>query len=136
VLAELAAVSLPGLVDGGESCPPSAVAEELLAYDMPLVLSHFGGHPLDVDLMNEAIGLLDAHDELYLDTSVVRYREPLERAIREHPDRVLFGSGSPSIHPNVAVMEILTLDVPEDAMKKVFSNNPGRVVEELAPQEF
>jgi len=57
----------------------------------------------------------------------------LERAIIEHPDRVLFGSGAPSAHPNVAVMEILTLDVPEDAMKKVFSKNPVRVVEELAP---
>ncbi len=136
VLAELAAVSLPVLVHGGQSFPPAAVAEELLSYDVPVILSHFGGHPLDVDLMNEAIELLGAHDELYLDTSVVRYRDPLERAIREHPDRVLFGSGSPSVHPNVAVMEILTLDVPEDAMKKVFSNNPGRVVEELAPQQF
>jgi len=33
----------------------------------------------------------------------------------------------------VAVMEILTLDVPEDAMIKVFSKNASRVVEELAP---
>ena len=136
VLAELADVSLPVLVHGGRSFPPSAVAEELLAYDVPVVLSHFGGHPLDVELMNGAIDLLESHDDLYLDTSVVRYREPLERAIREHPDRVLFGSGSPGVHPNVAVMEILTLDLPEDAMKKVFSNTPGRVVEELAPQQF
>ena len=135
-LTELASASLPVLVHGGQSFPPSVVAEELLAYDIPVVLSHFGGHPLDVDLMNESIALLDSYDDLYLDSSVVRYRDPLERAIREHPDRVLFGSGSPSVHPNVAVMEILTLDVPEDAMKKVFSNNPGRVVEELAPQQF
>jgi predicted TIM-barrel fold metal-dependent hydrolase len=51
----------------------------------------------------------------------------------EHPDRVLFGSGAPASHPNVGVMEMLTLDVPEDAMKKVFTNNPSRVVPELAP---
>jgi predicted TIM-barrel fold metal-dependent hydrolase len=86
--------------------------------------------------MDEAIELLSDYDRLYLDTSVVRYRDPLERAIREHPDRVLFGSGSPHTHPNVAVMEILTLDVPEDAMKKVFSNNAGRVVDPLAPRQF
>jgi hypothetical protein len=133
VLAELDAVSLPLLVDGSEGFPPSRVAEELLGYDFPVVLSHFGGHPLRRDLMNEAIDLLAAHDQLYLDTSAVRYRRELERAVLEHPDRVLYGSGSPDVHPNVAVMEILTLDVPEDAMKKVFSNNPGRVVEELAP---
>jgi predicted TIM-barrel fold metal-dependent hydrolase len=51
----------------------------------------------------------------------------------EHPDRVLFGSGTPACHPGVAIMEILTLDVPKDAMRKVFSNNPGRVVNALAP---
>lgn len=133
VLAELDDVSLPVLVDGCEGFPPSRVAEELLGYDFPVVLAHFGGHPLRRDLMDEAIDLLEGHDQLYLDTSAVRYRDLLERAVLEHPDRVLFGSGSPDVHPDVSVMEILTLDVPEDAMKKVFSNNPGRVVEELAP---
>ena len=133
---QLADVSLPLLVHGDVDFPPSTVATELLAHEFPVILSHFGAHPLDVDLMHEAIDLLDAHDNLYLDTSSVRYREPLERAIREHPDRVLFASGSPHVHPNVAVMEILTLDVPEDSMKKVFSNNPGRVVDELAPRQF
>jgi len=136
VLEQLAEVSLPLLVHGGEEVPPAAVADELLGYDIPVILSHFGAHPLRVGLMDEAIAMLSDHDQLYLDTSVVRYRDPLERAIREHPDRVLFGSGSPHTHPNVAVMEILTLDVPEDAMTKVFSNNPARVVEELAPRQF
>jgi predicted TIM-barrel fold metal-dependent hydrolase len=55
----------------------------------------------------------------------------LELAIMEHPDRVLFGSGCPTAHPNVGVMEILTLDVPEDAMKRVFTKNPSRVIPEL-----
>ena len=51
----------------------------------------------------------------------------------EHPDRLVFGSNTPAIHPNVAIMEILTLDVPEDAMRKLFSKNAARVVTELAP---
>ena len=136
VLEQLADVALPVLVHGGEDLSPSAVAAELLGYDIPVILAHFGGHPLRVGLMDEAIELLDDHDRLHLDTSVVRYRDTLERAIREHPDRVLFGSGAPHTHPNVAVMEILTLDVPEDAMKKVFSNNAGRVVDPLAPRQF
>jgi predicted TIM-barrel fold metal-dependent hydrolase len=83
--------------------------------------------------MGRCIDLLEDYNDLYLDTSIVRFRDMLERAIIEHPDRVLFGSGAPVTHPNVAVMEILTLDVPEDAMRKVFSNNPGRVFEDLAP---
>ena len=133
VLEQLSAVGLPVLTHGGRGFPPSAIAETLLEYDFPLVVSHFGGYPLDADLMERAIDLLDSYDGCYLDTSFVRLRHPLERALMEHPDRVLFGSGAPSAHPNVAIMEILTLDVPEDAMRKAFSKNQARVVEELAP---
>jgi len=134
VLDELEAVDLPVLVHAGQGFPPDAAAEALLGRSFPVVLSHFGGFPLDRDLMDDAIDLLEVYDDCYLDTSFVRYRAPMERAIMEHPDRVLFGSGTPDVHPNVAVMEILTLDVPEDAMRKVFSKNPGRVVDALAPE--
>lgn len=133
VLTELESVGKPVLVHGGLKFPPDAIERHLLEYDLPVILGHFAAYPLQRDLMHEAIDLLDAYDSCYLDTSVVHYRGPLERALIEHPDRVLFGSGAPSTHPNVSVMEILTLDVPEDAMKKLFSKNPVRVVEELAP---
>jgi len=133
VLEGLEAVGLPTVVHGGSAFPPAAVEATLLEYDFPVILAHFGGYPLDRECMAESIDLLERADDLYLDTSFVRFRDHLERAILEHPDRVLFGSGTPAVHPNVAIMEILTLDVPEDAMRKVFSNNPGRVVEALAP---
>jgi len=133
VLVELSDAGLPVLVHGGERFPPAAVAEHLLGYDFPVIIEHFGGYPLNIDLVAEAIDLLDQWESCYLDTSYVRFRDPLERAIMEHPDRVLFGSGAPAIHPDVAVMEVLTLDVPEDAMRRVFSKNPSRVVDELAP---
>jgi predicted TIM-barrel fold metal-dependent hydrolase len=132
-LAALGDAGLPVVVHGGEGFPPSAVERTLLEYDFPLVLSHFGGHPLHRGLMNEAVDALDEHDNLYLDTSAVRYRSELERAIREHPDRPIFGSGAPAVHPNVAAMEVLTLNVPEDAMRRVFSKNAERVVPALAP---
>jgi predicted TIM-barrel fold metal-dependent hydrolase len=134
VLAEMEAVDLPVLVHAGRAFPPTAVASSLLERSFPVVLAHFGGHPLDRDLMNDAIDLLDRHDNCYLDTSAVRYRDLLERAMIEHPDRVLFGSGAPDVHPNVGVMEILTLDVPEDGMRKVFTKNPCRLIEALAPE--
>ena len=133
VLEQFGEVGLPVLTHGGEGFPPEAIETSLLEYDFPVVISHFGGYPLDADRMGQAIDLLDSYDGCYLDTSFVRLRDPLERALMEHPDRVLFGSGAPSAHPNVAIMEILTLDVPEDAMRKVFSKNPARVVEELSP---
>lgn len=125
-------VGLPVLLGGGVEFPPSQVEEHLLGRSITVVLSGFGGRPEDRDLMTEAIDLLDRHDSLYLDTSGVRYRDLLERAVMEHPDRVLFGSGAPTVHPNVAVMEILTLDVPENAMERVFAKNPMRVLDGLS----
>lgn len=126
---------LPLVVHAGRAFPPQTAAETLLDRDITVILAGFGGHPLDRELMTDAIDLLDRHDRLYLDTAQVRYRSVLERALREHPDRVLFGSGAPEVHPNVGVMELLTLDVPEDAMRRAFSANPSRVVSGLAPGE-
>ena len=131
VLDRLEDVGLPLLVRVGEAFPPAALEATLLGRDLPVIAAHFGGYPLDRDLMDEAISMLQRYDEYYLDTSVVRYRDVLERAMREHPDRVLFGSGAPDVHPNVGVMELLTLDVPEDAMRKAFEHNPIRVVPAL-----
>lgn len=127
VLAELDEVGLPVLVTGGQSFPPAAIAEHLLGRSFPVVVAHFGGHPLDRDLMAEMIDRLGDYEDCYVDTSFVHYRDPLETALLEHPDRVLFGSGAPSTHPNVGVMEVLTLDVSEDKMRAAFSKNPGRV---------
>ncbi|WP_049971257.1 amidohydrolase family protein [Haladaptatus cibarius] len=132
VLDQLEDVGLPLLVHAGDGFSPTDATDALLDRSFPVILSHFGGYPLNRNLMDDAIDLLDSSDDCYLDTSFVRYRDQLERAIMEHPDRVLFGSGAPNSHPNVAVMEILTLDVPEDAMRKVFTKNPSRVVAGLS----
>lgn len=131
VLERLEAVGLPVITYGGREFPPSTIEETLLAYEFPLVISHFGGYPLEQPLMEATIDMLERHETCFVDTSFVRLRDPLERAVMEHPDRVLFGSGAPASHPSVAVMEILTLDVPEDAMRKVFSKNATRLLEEM-----
>ena len=133
VLGMLEEVGFPLFTYGGRRFPPETIEATLLQFDIPLIISHFGGYPLDEALMHQTIDLLDRFEDCYVDTSFVRFRDPLERAVMEHPDRVVFGSGAPVAHPDVAVMEILTLDVPEDAMRKVFSKNTGRIIEELAP---
>ncbi|MFC4436812.1 MULTISPECIES: amidohydrolase family protein [Natrialbaceae] len=134
VLAALEDAGLPLIVRGGVDAPPAALAETLLGRSFPVVVAHFGGHPLDRSLMTEMIDLLERYDDCYLETSFVRYRDHLERALREHPDRVLFGSGTPACHPDVAVMEILTLDVSEDLLRRAFSKNACRVIDVLAPK--
>ncbi|QSW98016.1 amidohydrolase family protein [Haloterrigena alkaliphila] len=133
VLAALEAVDLPVIVRGGTDATPGALANTLLERSFPVIVAHFGGHPLDRSLMGETIDLLAEFDDCYLETSFVRYRDLLERALLEHPDRVLFGSGAPACHPDVAVMEILTLDVSEDKLWRVFSKNACRVIDALGP---
>ena len=133
VLEALEDAGMPVFTYGGTGFPPASVEEILREYNFPLVVSHFGGYPLEKPLMNETVDMLTAYDNCFVDTSFVRFRDPLERAMMEHPDRVIFGSGAPAAHPNVAVMEILTLDVPEDAMRKAFSNNISRLIDELSP---
>ncbi|WP_267642495.1 amidohydrolase family protein [Haloarchaeobius amylolyticus] len=133
VLDELASVGLPVLVRAGQGFAPEAVAETLLGRGFPVVVAHLGGYPLDRDMMDRTIDLLDHYDDTYVDTSFVRFRDQLERAMLEHPDRVLFGSGAPWTHPNVGVMELLTLDVSEDTMRRAFAKNACRVIEALRP---
>lgn len=134
VLEALESVSLPLIVRSGTAAPPSRIAKAVLGRSFPVIVAHFGGYPLDQAKMDEMIDLLEEYHTCYLDTSFVRYRDKLERALLEHPDRVFFGSGSPSCHPTVAVMEILTLDVSEDKLWRAFSKNACRVIDALAPE--
>jgi hypothetical protein len=132
-LERLDSVGLPVIVRAGEGFSLAAVEATLLRYSFPVVLERFGGYPLDRAGMHATVDLLDRHDDLYVETSFVRYRDVLERGLLEHPDRVVFGSGAPATHPNVSVMEILTLDVSEDLMRRAFEKNAVRVVPALAP---
>ncbi len=134
VLETLEEVGLPVIVRGGLEAPPPELARHLLGRSFPVIVAHFGGHAFDRSLMGQMIDLLAEYDNCYIETSFVRHRDILERAVLEHPDRVLFGSGAPACHPDVAVMEILTLDVSEDLIRRIFSKNACRVIEALAAQ--
>ncbi|MFB6168607.1 MAG: amidohydrolase [Haloferacaceae archaeon] len=130
-LDRLAETGLPALVRAGRGFPPAAAVETVTARGVPTVLLSFGGYPLDRELSAEAVGLLDDHENLWLGTAHVPYRDLVEQAVREHPDRVVFGSGAPDPHPNVGVMALLTLDVPENLLGRVVTDNPARVVDAL-----
>ena len=133
VVEALGDVGNPVLVHAGTQFPPDAAAEALLDAGFPVVLTSFGGHPLSRDLMWRAVELLETYDDLYLDTAFVAYRDVLETGLLEHPDRIIFGSGAPAVHPNVGVMEMLTLNVSEDLMHRAFTKNPARVVPAFDP---
>lgn len=131
VLDRLEKVGLPIIVHTGVGFPPRVLEETFLTRAFPVIVAHFGGYPLQAEFMSETIDLLSSYDDCYVDTSVVRFRDILEQAMREHPDRVMFGSGSPDVHQNVGVMELLALDIPEDTMRKAFSKNAERVLPDI-----
>lgn len=133
VVETLESVGAPVLAVPRPGCPPEVIVDLLLPASYPVIMAGFGGFPMDRSRMERSIDLLSEFDSLYLDTWFVRYRNVLKRGLLEHPDRILFGSGGPEVHPNVAVMEILTLDVSQDAMHRVFSKNPSRVIPGLSP---
>lgn len=129
----LAETGLPALVRAGQGFPPAVAVETLAARGVPTVLLSFGGYPLDRDLAADAVDRLNDHDSLWLGTAHVPYRDLAERAINEHPDRVVFGSGAPDPHPAVGVTALLTLDVPENLLRRVATDNPARVIPALDP---
>ena len=129
----LAETGLPALVRAGRGFPPAAAVETFAARGVPTVLLSFGGYPLDRDLAVDAVDRLDDHADLWLGTAHVPYRDLTERAVNEHPDRVVFGSGAPDPHPTVGVTALRTLDVPENLLRRVATDNPARVVAALDP---
>lgn len=130
-LETLESVGLPVLVDS--STAASLVTDNLCGRSFPVVLRGFGRSDGDRDGLEAVIDACSDHDDLYLDTSFVAYRDVLERALLEHPDRVLFGSGAPACHPDVAVMAVLTLDVSEDLLRRALWKNAMRVLPALDP---
>lgn len=132
-VAALAATDLPALVRAGPAFPPEVAVETLTERGVPTVLESFGGYPLDRDCMRRAVGLLADHESLWLDTAHVPYRETVETAVSEHPDRVVFGSGAPDPHPTVGVTAVTTLDVPANLVGRVVTDNPARVVPAFEP---
>ncbi len=132
VLEALADVKRPLVVRCGERFPPAAVERHLLGRSLPVLLVHDGAAPLSRGVTKAATDALARSDRLHIVSTCLGRRAVLERVLREHPDRVVFGSGAPAVHPNVSVMAVLTLDVPEDAMRRVFERNPARLVPALA----
>jgi SAM-dependent methyltransferase len=107
-------------------------AHVLRRYSFPVLLSHFGGYPLDRHRYQACIALLDRCPQLYLITSTVFFTNYLEEAIRRHPHRVLLGSDFPGIDPGVSRAAILALEVPETSKALVVSENLRFLTERVA----
>lgn len=77
----------------------------------PVLLSHFGGYPLDRARYSRAIAMLADWPQLRLVTSMVWFAAYLREAATSYPDRVLLGSDYPAVDPGVAQQAIRALSL-------------------------
>jgi predicted TIM-barrel fold metal-dependent hydrolase len=105
---------------------------ELLAREYPTVswvIPHLGSFADDWRAQVALIDHLVRHPNVYTDTSGVRRFDVLEDALRRAgPDKILFGSDGPWLHPGVELEKVRLLGLPPDAERKVLGDNLLRLV--------
>jgi len=101
-------------------------------FTFPVLLSHFGGYPLDGKRYRACIELLEHYPHLYLVTSAVCSVGYLEEALRQHPHQILLGSDFPAVDPTVAREAVMRLDIPEATRVLVLGENLRFLTERVA----
>jgi uncharacterized protein len=105
---------------------------ELLAREYPTVawvIPHLGSFADDWRAQLALIDHLVRHPNVYTDTSAVRRFDLLEQALRRAaPDKILFGSDGPWLHPGVELAKVKLLGLSPDGERKVLGENLLRLV--------
>lgn len=119
---------LPVLVPAGEGCPPSLVDKRLVQrLRGPVILCHLGSYPGSAPHFAEAVALAQQRPNVYLETSAAWLAEFLAHAAREVPDKLMFGSGAPFVHPRVAWHHVASA-IDDDALEAVAHLTAERVL--------
>jgi predicted TIM-barrel fold metal-dependent hydrolase len=102
-------------------------AAELLAAEYPdvdFIIPHLGSFADDWSAQVAFIDLLARHRNIFGDTSGVRRFDLLQRAVqRAGPQKVLFGSDGPWLHPGVELAKIEMLHLAPSARSLVVAGN-------------
>jgi uncharacterized protein len=108
-----------------------AVAE-LLANEYPdvnFILAHLGSFSDDWRAQLALIDLVTRHPNIYTDTSGVRRFDLLEQVVeRAGPQKVLFGSDGPWLHPGVEMTKVLALGLDREAQALILGGNLLRLI--------
>lgn len=129
LLAELGRLGLPLVVHCGEHAPVELVARELVAPTSgPVILAHLGAFPASAPHLKAAIALARSHERVFLETSASWLAEFVAIAAREVPDKLLFGSGTPLMHPQVAWRHVAASITDDGVARAVASENAARVL--------
>lgn len=122
------AFRLPVLYD-----PTGDVAiAELLAREYPdvnFIFPHLGSFSDDWAAQQALIDPLSRHRNIYADTSAVRRFDVLEEAVkRAGPEKILFGSDGPWLHPGVELAKVYALGLRAADQALVLGGNLIRLI--------
>lgn len=122
------AFRLPVLYD-----PTGDVAiAELLAREYPdvnFIFPHLGSFSDDWAAQQALIDPLSRHRNIYADTSAIRRFDVLEEAVkRAGPEKILFGSDGPWLHPGVELAKVYALGLRAADQALVLGGNLIRLI--------
>jgi len=115
--------ALPVLYDVmGEAFPMELVAAEYP--DVAFVIPHLGSFADDWRAQRTVIDLMARHPNVYTDTSGVRRFDLLAEAVRRAgPQKMLFGTDGPWLHPGVELSKVHVLGLPPALKNLVLGAN-------------
>jgi len=92
-----------------------------------IILGHFGGM-WDWRTMDRYIEAAERMDNVYLETAACLVSSKIAEACRRVPDKVMFGSDAPAVHPGVELAKIRFLHLPPEIEQKVTGGNLLRLI--------
>jgi uncharacterized protein len=95
---------------------------EMLASQYPeviFIVPHLGGFSDNWMTFLAVIDQLTRHPNVYADTSGVRYFDALADAARRAPEKLIFGSDGPLLHPGVELAKITQLHLPPAVERRI-----------------
>jgi uncharacterized protein len=124
---------LPLLVD----VVRQTAAVEMLADQYPdlnFIIPHLGGFADDWMVHLQIVDQMCRRPNVYADTSGVRYFDALVEAVRRAgPEKLIFGSDGPGLHPGLELHKVRLLHLPSPAQAMVTGGNIGRLLGPNAP---
>jgi hypothetical protein len=93
----------------------------------PIVFAHMGGLWNWQD-MRKCIESARTRPNVYLGTEACLVMRCIREALDAVPDKVLFGSDAPAMHPAAELAKITLLDAPDSAKSKALGGNASRLL--------
>ena len=98
--------------------------------DVDFIIPHLGSFADDWTAQKSFLPSLARYPNIYTDTSGVRRFDLLVEAFRQAgPEKVLFGSDGPWLHPGVELAKVRALGLPPPAERLVLGGNLQRLLE-------